>query len=141
MRKASLLLARYGPKPNLKHDGKIITLASNSVGAAVQRHVRDPLLERWNGEKVHVASSLDCCDREAIGWVATNRHLDGGDIRHLIALSVEARFGDQPSKTTVEWLPDNHRRTPPTRRGPALRAAGWRPGTLPPSRTEWPRRS
>ena len=102
MRKANLLLARYGPKPNLLHDGKIITLASDMRWCSDMFEIRC-----WNGEKVHVAFSLDCCDREAIGWVAANRHLDGADVRDLIALSVEARFDTATNDRKIEWLSDN----------------------------------
>jgi len=97
-----MLLQRYGPKPNLLHDGKIITLASD------MRWCSDMFeIQCWNGEKVHVAFSLDCCDREAIGWVAGNRHLDGTDVRDLIALSVDARFKSTRTARDVEWLTDN----------------------------------
>lgn len=60
-----------------------------------------------SGDKVRVAFSFDCCDREAIGWVAANRHLDGADVRDLIALSLEARFGAAKTTRKVEWLTDN----------------------------------
>jgi transposase InsO family protein len=61
----------------------------------------------WNGEKVRLAFSLDCCDREAIAWVATDGHLDGSDIRDLMAQSVEARFQSTQTPHPVEWLSDN----------------------------------
>ena len=95
------------------------------VGAVVERHrVRldrgleppgglsvQPLQRRdtdsGNGEKVHVAFSLDCCDREVIGWVAANSHLDGSDVRDLIALSVDARFGGPKAPKPLDWLTDN----------------------------------
>jgi len=34
-----------------------------------------------NGEKVRIAFTLDCCDREAISWVATTGGIDSSDIR------------------------------------------------------------
>jgi transposase InsO family protein len=53
-----------------------------------------PSIARWcldrfetgydNGERVRIAFTLDCCDREAISWVATTGGLDSGDIRDLI---------------------------------------------------------
>ena len=61
----------------------------------------------WDGGKVHVAFSLDCCDREVIGWVAANGHLAGSSVRDLIALSVEARFKSTKTDHAVEWLTDN----------------------------------
>ena len=63
MREARLLLPKYGKKPTLRHDGKVITLASD------MRRGRDMFEIRcWNGEKVHVGFSLDCCDREVMSW-------------------------------------------------------------------------
>ena len=61
-----------------------------------------------NGEKVRIAFTLDCCDREAISWVATTGGIDSSDIRDLMIESVERRFGlvdklPQP----IEWLSDN----------------------------------
>jgi putative transposase len=61
-----------------------------------------------NGEKVRIAFTLDCCDREAISWVATTGGIDSSDIRDLMIDSVERRFGlvdklPQP----IEWLSDN----------------------------------
>jgi putative transposase len=37
-----------------------------------------------NGERVRVAFTLNCCDREAIAWVATTGGIDSGDIRDLM---------------------------------------------------------
>jgi len=46
-----------------------------------------------NGERVRIAFTIDCCDREAISWVATTGSIDSGDIRDLMIESVERRFG------------------------------------------------
>ncbi len=102
MKQAGLLLARYGRKPNLLHDGKVITMASDLRWCSDMFELRC-----WNGEKVHVAFSLDCCDREAIAWVASDGHLDGRDVRDLMAQSVEARFGATQTPRPLEWLSDN----------------------------------
>ena len=61
-----------------------------------------------NGEKVRIAFTLDCCDREAIAWVATTGGIDSSDIRDLMVDSVERRFGlvDKLPKP-IEWLSDN----------------------------------
>jgi putative transposase len=40
-----------------------------------------------NGERVRIAFTLDCCDREAISWVATTGGIDSGDIRDLMILA------------------------------------------------------
>lgn len=102
MREAKLLLAKHTGLPHRPHTGRIITMASDMRWCCDAFEIRC-----WNGEKVHVAFSLDCCDREVIGWVAANRHLDGTDIRDLIALSVDARFSSNQTPRRIEWLTDN----------------------------------
>lgn len=102
MKAEGLLLARYASKPVRPHDGKVVTLASNL------RWCSDGFVIRcWNGERVHVAFALDCCDREAIAWVAASHDLEGRDIRDLMALSIDARFVSTRTPRPVEWLSDN----------------------------------
>ena len=61
-----------------------------------------------NGERVRIAFTLDCCDREAISWVATTGGIDSGDIRDLMIESVEHRFGlVNRLPVPIEWLSDN----------------------------------
>jgi putative transposase len=61
-----------------------------------------------NGERVRIAFTLDCCDSEAIFWVATTGGIDSSDIRDLMVVSVERRFGlvDKLAQP-IEWLSDN----------------------------------
>ena len=51
-----------------------------------------------DGKIVTLASDLRWC---------ADRHLDGSDIRDLMAQSVEARFGGTHTPHPVEWLSDN----------------------------------
>jgi putative transposase len=61
-----------------------------------------------NGERVRIAFTLDCCDREAISWVATTGGINSGDVRDLMIESVERRFGlVNRLPLPIEWLPDN----------------------------------
>jgi putative transposase len=61
-----------------------------------------------NAEKVRVAFALDCCDREAIGHVATTEGIKGEDVRDLMVAAVEQRFGQiNQLATPIEWLTDN----------------------------------
>ena len=61
-----------------------------------------------NGERVRIAFTLDCCDREAISWVATTGGIDGSDIRNLMVETVERRFGlVDKLPVSIEWLSDN----------------------------------
>ena len=102
MRDAKLLLPKHTGRISRPHTGKVITLKSNLRWCSDGFEIRC-----WNGEKVYVAFSLDCCDRQAISWVASDRHLDGGDIRDLMAETVEARFASTQTPKPIEWLTDN----------------------------------
>lgn len=104
MRHAGLLLARHTGKPTLRHDGKVMTLKSNLRWCSDAFEIRC-----WNNEKVYVAFSLDCCDREAIAFRASMMHPTGETIRDLMAESIEARFGPGLIETPhpLEWLSDN----------------------------------
>lgn len=102
MKAAGLLLPRYIGRVGRTHDGKVETAQSD------QRWCSDAFEVRcWNGERVRVAFSLDCCDREAIAWVGGREHLVGADICNLMALSIERRFGGTTTSHRVEWLTDN----------------------------------
>jgi putative transposase len=102
MKNAGLLLPKHTGLPERTHDGKVITLKSDLRWCSDGFEIRC-----WNGERVYVAFSLDCCDREAIAWVARSAALTGQEIRDLMAMTVEARFGGGSTPHPVEWLSDN----------------------------------
>jgi putative transposase len=61
-----------------------------------------------NGERVRIAFSLDCCDREAISYVATTGGISGEDVRDLMVAAIESRFGRvNRLPEAIEWLSDN----------------------------------
>ena len=61
-----------------------------------------------NGERVRVAFALDCCDREAMSFLATTEGIGGADVRDLMVAAVEHRFGRiNRLPVTIEWLSDN----------------------------------
>jgi putative transposase len=61
-----------------------------------------------NGERARIAFTLDCCDREAISWVATTGGIASADVRDLMIESVERRFGPvNRLPVLIEWLSDN----------------------------------
>jgi transposase InsO family protein len=104
MKAHELLLERHtGDGVDRRHDGRV----------AVDRPDRRWGLDGFeigcdNGERVRIAFTLDCCDREAISWVATTGGIDGGDIRDLMIESVERRFGVvNRLPLPIEWLSDN----------------------------------
>ncbi len=104
MRDHALLLQRHSGKDEARrHDGRIAVDRSNL---------------RWcpdgfeigcdNHEKVRVAFALDCCDREALGFVATTEGIKGEDLQDLMIAAVEARFGQvNRLPQTIEWPSDN----------------------------------
>jgi transposase InsO family protein len=104
MREHKLLLERGSGRPQRIHDGTIITLKSNLRWCSDTFEVWC-----WSGERVRVAFSLDCCDREAISYVATTGFITGEMIRDLMVDSIEARFGVDARRVphAIEWLSDN----------------------------------
>jgi len=104
MKAHGLLLDRHtGNGEERRHDGRI------AVDRPDTRWCSDGFeIGCDNGEKVRIAFTLDCCDREAISWVATTGGIDSSDIRDLMIESVERRFGlvDKLPKA-IEWLSDN----------------------------------
>nr|WP_232505594.1 IS3 family transposase [Legionella clemsonensis] len=103
MKKNGLLLPAYGKKPTRLHDGKIITLHSNTRWCSDSFSVQCA-----NGDRVFIAFSMDTCDREILSYIASTVGIDGAAIRDLILESVEYRFGkiNQLPKT-IQWLSDN----------------------------------
>jgi transposase InsO family protein len=84
------------------HTGRIATEQSNV------RWSSDVLeIACWNGEIVQVGFALDCCDREALAWVAAPRDLTGEDIRLLMSYAVQGRFAEGRTDSAVQWLSDN----------------------------------
>jgi transposase InsO family protein len=94
----------YTGKSSKTHEGVIITLKSNLRWCSDSFEIR-----WWNGERVQVAFALDCCDREAMRWVATTAAITGEMVRDLMAESVEHRFGPGVTRAPhpIEWLSDN----------------------------------
>jgi putative transposase len=98
-----LSLERHVQKPKRPHLGQIITIKSN------MRYCSDIFeIKCWNGEKVHTAFSLDCCDREAMSFVSEKRPLYHGDIIKLMDQTVTFRFGEFVEKLPhpIQWLTD-----------------------------------
>jgi transposase InsO family protein len=62
----------------------------------------------WSKERLRVAFSLDCCDREILSYVATTGGIDGHLIRDLMVEAMEARFASVDRlPEPIEWLSDN----------------------------------
>lgn len=102
MRAHGLLLPKASSRIERAHEGKIAVSQSNT------RWCSDGFeIPCYNGEKVRVAFSLDCCDRDILAYVATTSGITGHMIRDLMVLSLEARFPQGIPTQSIEWLTDN----------------------------------
>lgn len=105
MRVHGLLLQRRPKRPTItrRHDGRVAVARSN------QRWCSDGFEFRCeNGEPLRVTFALDCCDREAMSWVATTGGYTGNDVRDVMLAAVEHRFGNVDAvPSSIEWLSDN----------------------------------
>ena len=91
------------PLPKRPHLGQVITIKSNV------RYCSDIMkFKCGNGEKVFIAFSLDCHDRETMSYVAERRPLFHGDIIRLIDQTVSHRYGKFIEKLPhkIQWLSD-----------------------------------
>lgn len=86
MRESGLLLPRFTGRHARPHEGKVATPRSDMRWCSDSFEIRC-----WSGERVYVAFALDCCDREAIAWVAKAGHLVGEDIRDIMARRASKR--------------------------------------------------
>ena len=104
MRVHGLLLRQHaGSHEERRHDGKVAVAQSNLRWCSDGFEIACD-----NAEKVRVAFALDCCDREAMGHVATTEGIKGEDVRDLMVTAVEQRFGRvNHLPTIIEWLSDN----------------------------------
>jgi putative transposase len=104
MRIHGLLLQQEGERrEERRHDGRVAVDQRNT------RWCSDGLeIACDNGEKVRVAFALDCCDREAMGHVATTSGITAEDVQDLMVATVEHRYGRvNRVPEPIEWLTDN----------------------------------
>jgi putative transposase len=104
MKVHGLLLERHtGTGEERRHDGRVAVDRPNTRWCSDGFEIGCD-----NGERVRIAFTLDCCDREAIAWVATTGGINSGDVRDLMIESVERRFGlVNRLPLPIEWLSDN----------------------------------
>ena len=104
MRDYRLLLRRHTGRPvdTRSHDGRIAVSESN------RRWCSDGFeIACDNRERVRVAFALDCCDREAMSWVATTGGISGNMVRDLMVEAIDTRFDGSGPTQPIEWLTDN----------------------------------
>jgi putative transposase len=101
MKLKGILLPKQSKTRDESKTGKVMTLHPNT------RFCSDGFeIKCFNGEKVYVAFVLDCCDREAISFVARKKPLLAEDIQELLITTVENRFEGTRAPRQVEFLSD-----------------------------------
>lgn len=103
MKMNGLLLQRHTGRPVKVHDGRVRVMRSNL------RWCSDAFeIVCWNAQRVRVAFSLDCCDREIMSYVGTTGGICGNLVRDLITEAIDYRFGSVDRvPTRIQWLSDN----------------------------------
>ena len=95
------------PRPSRRRTGRAHTGRGRRDGSN-ERWCSDTLeIVCWSGELVVIGFALDCCDREALAYVAAPRDLVGRDIQELMHRAVAARFGESRPPAAIQWLSDN----------------------------------
>lgn len=136
-----LLLQRHSGKADKRrHDGRV------AVDTRKTRWCSDGFqIVCDNGEKVRVAFSLDCCDLEAMGFVASTAGISAEDVRDLMTATVEHRFGRvNRLPATFEWLTGKAVAIPPGKRAASHAKSTSGPGqrpSKPRNPTAWPKPS
>jgi putative transposase len=104
MREHALLLPRSPRRgADRRHDGQVAVDMSDTRWCSDALEIRAD-----NGERVRMAFSLDCCDREVMSWVAVvNAGIDGDLVRDMMLEAVEYRFGTTEAPAPIQWLSDN----------------------------------
>jgi putative transposase len=102
MKQNHLLLQKPSSKPKRSHTGKVQTLHSNT------RWCSDTFtIQCLNGDQVHVALSIDTCDRELMRYISSTIGIDGQAIRDLMIETMEYRLGQCQTTNAIQWLTDN----------------------------------
>src|SRR3954449_2672578 len=104
MKVHGLLLQRHAGGEERRHEGRIAVDARNT------RWCSDGLeIGCDNGERLRVAFALDCCDREAMSFVATTSGITGEDVRDLMVAALEPRLLTRPLSRVAPIPPQWHR--------------------------------
>ena len=103
MKMHNLLLQRHTGRPARLHEGIVMVKRSNLRWCSNAFEIAC-----WNGERIRVAFSMDCCDREVMSYTATTGGVSGDMVRDMMVEAIEDRFGrvdHLPHR--IQWLSDN----------------------------------
>ena len=124
MKVHGLLLDRHVGGEERRHDGRI------AVDERNRRWCSDGFeIGCDNGERVRVAFALDCCDREAMSFLATTGGITGEDVRDLMVAAARSNgflITAAATSPALDWTASKTLRS---------RMAGCAPGKTSPSWT------
>lgn len=103
MQMKQLMLKKRVNRQERPHLGQVMTIHSNI------RWCSDILqIKAWDGGKVYVIFSLDCHDREIMGFLAKSDAFTHRDVIALMDQTVVHRFGETIEKLPheIQWLTD-----------------------------------
>ncbi len=103
MKQHGLLLQRHA-------GARIVATTAGSLSPSGNRHWCSDGFEVGcdNGERVRFTFALDCCDREAMSFIATAGGITGEHVRDLMVAALAHRFGAVDElPNVIEWLSDN----------------------------------
>lgn len=103
LRHGLLLQKSSGRRDGRVHDGTVVVMASNL------RWCSDTLeFACWNGDVIRVGFVIDAHDREVLAYAAVvHGGISGSDVRDLMLMATERRFGGVKAPHRVEFLSDN----------------------------------
>jgi putative transposase len=104
MKQNKLLLPKHiGFQPEKKHEGKVITLKSNTRWCSDSLQIRC-----WDDRLLEMVFLMDTCDREIVSFVAKIGYLKETDVQDMLIMGLENRFCKaMQAPFCIEWLTDN----------------------------------
>lgn len=66
-----------------------------------------PVLGTYDAGNLRVTFVLDCCDREAIDWVASTGGYDKATVQDVMPGAIEKLLGDKGSERPIQWMTNN----------------------------------
>ena len=104
LRRRNLLssIRKHTARPGRLHEGQVAVESPNRRWASDMTQIK-----AWSGEKLRLATLIDCADRSIIAWKLGKR-IRSEDLCEMVREAIYLRFGEDRSKAKgVEFLSDN----------------------------------
>jgi putative transposase len=104
LRRRNLLssVRKYVARPGRLHEGQVAVESPNRRWASDMTQIK-----AWNGEKLRLATLIDCADRSIVAWKLAKR-IGSEELCEMVREAVYLRFGEDRSQIRgIEFLSDN----------------------------------